>query len=345
MSKKQFSLQAYWDHLAENWKPELSFEGGDYQDWEDWHKRAYPKLLELLGAFPKPVDPAAEVEYRIERDGIICERVILDTEVFMSVPCIVQCPIDMPRDQSGAAILCAHGHGDFGKDAVAGLRKDEPAVRKSIQDANYNYGEQMARAGYMTIAPDLRAFGERMDGPDPFPGRDPCNVNYLKGSMMGIYPLTLNIWDFICCFEYLAARSEIDPSRIGMMGLSQGGTMTTFVTAVEKRIKCADIIGYVNPWAGFGVNRANFCGSQIVPNIYRYFDTFDIAGLIAPRPLLLEMGEKDDCFFPDDLLEGYKGVGRIYEAAGAPDCLHTDIHPGGHAFSGKAAFDFFEKYL
>jgi hypothetical protein len=38
------------------------------------------------------------------------------------------------------------------------------------------------------------------------------------------------------------------------------------VTAAEPRIKCADIIGYLNPWEQFAINRANWCGSQMVVN-------------------------------------------------------------------------------
>ncbi len=143
-----------------------------------------------------------------------------------------------------------------------------------IHEHNHNYGEQMARAGFLTISPDLRVFGERRDGLDPFPGRDPCNVNFVKGTLLGIYTLTLNIWDMKCCLDYLETRPEVDKKRIGMMGLSQGGTMTTFTAAAEPRINAADIIGYVNPWREFGIKRANFCGSQIVPGIYRYFCKF-----------------------------------------------------------------------
>ncbi|MDG0813596.1 hypothetical protein [Cohnella rhizosphaerae] len=73
--------------------------------------------------------------------------------------------------------------------------------------------------------------------------------------------------------------------------------MTTFAAAVDRRIKAADIIGYINSWEGFAIDRANFCGSQILPDIFRFFDVDDIAGLIAPRPLLIEMGIHDDCFF------------------------------------------------
>ena len=130
-----------------------------------------------------------------------------------------------------------------------------------------------------------------------------------------------------------------------MMGLSQGGTMTAFTAAVEPRIKAADVIGYVNPFASFGVHRGNFCGSQILPGLYQWLDTSDIAGLIAPRPLLLEMGVADSCFYFQDLWQGYRETRRIYEAAGAEDRLWPDVHPGAHAFAGHRAFSFFKQYL
>ncbi len=121
--------------------------------------------------------------------------------------------------------------------------------------------------------------------------------------------------------------------------------MTTFATAAEPRLKAADIIGYINPWERFAVNQANFCGSQIVPGIFKYFDTHDIAGLIAPRPLLVEMGIHDTCFFIEDQLIGLERLKKIYQAAGAAEHLWAEIHSGGHAFASNKAFDFFAKYL
>ena len=78
------------------------------------------------------------------------------------------------------------------------------------------------------------------------------------------------------------------------------------------------------------------------PDIYAWFDTDDLAGLIAPRPLLLDMGIYDDCFFIQDQLKGYEGVKQVYEAAGAADKLWTDIHPDGHGFGRlERAVEFF----
>jgi len=343
-SERNYSMQVYWDKIAAQMEPILKFKGRTKGDWETWREQALPRYLALLGAFPEKIPLNAEVESSVEDGDLIRERVVFDSEEFMSVPCQVLRPKTMIADGSNAAIICSHGHGPYGKDTVAGVRSSA-GHEANIRELNYNYGEQMAKAGYLTICPDLRVFGERRDGLDPFPGRDPCNVNYIKGTLLGRYPLTLNIWDMKCCVDYLETRPEIDKGRIGMMGLSQGGTMTTWTVPAEPRIKAADIISYVNPWRGFGIKRANFCGSQIVPDVYRYFDTDDIAGLIAPRPLLLEMGIYDSCFFIQDLLAGYEGVKRIYQAAGVEDRLWTDIHPGRHAFAGNKAFEFFEKYL
>ncbi len=126
----------------------------------------------------------------------------------------------MAPDESHRAIL--RSHGPFGKDAVAGVRYSAEH-RWNTEESNYNYGEQMARAGFLTICPDLRGFGERLDPHDPIRGRDACNVSLIQGVMLGLYTLTLNIWDMRCCIDYLETRPEVNPERIGMMGLSQGG--------------------------------------------------------------------------------------------------------------------------
>jgi dienelactone hydrolase len=344
MKKRNFSMIEYWNRRFENWQPLMTFKGNSGKGWKGWHKEAYNKLLELLGDFPEKVDMISEVEYSVEDGGLIREKIVFDAEEFMSVPCYVLRPKDMKSDRSNAAILCSHGHGEFGKDAVAGI-KGSPEHELNIKTHNYNYAEQMANEGFLTIVPDLRVFGERSDKNCVFNNKDKCNVNFIKGAILGVYTLTLNIWDMKCCIDYLETRPEVNPDRIGMMGLSQGGTMTAFTAAIEKRIKAADIIGYVNPWMEFGIKHANFCGSQIVPEVFKYFDTHDIAGLIAPRPLLVEMGIYDQCFYIRDMLKGYEGIRKIYTAAGAEDNLYTDIFPGAHAFSGDKAFCFFKEHL
>jgi len=345
VAKRNFSMIEYLNRKAAQHQPKLAFRGETRADFEAWHEIAYAKLMELLGPMPEAVDLDAEVIVAAEEDGIIRERVIFDAEEHMSVPCVVLRPAEMAADGSNPAIICSHGHGNFGKEAVAGNRTS-PELQASIRGANYDYGWQMAKAGYLTLSPDLRVFGERAGaGPMIREGRDRCNIHFIRGAIFGIYTLGLNVFDISRCVDYLQTRAEVDPARIGMMGLSQGGTMTTFAAAAEPRVKCADIIGYLDPWEFFGVNRANFCGSQIVPHIYTWFDNFDIASLIAPRPLLVEMGVHDGGFRIEEQLMTVDPLRRVFAAAGVADDVWFDVHPGPHAFAGNRAFDFFATYL
>ncbi len=346
MGARNFSMNEWFQRYLAEHEPLLAFRGKTADDWRAWRDEALPKYLELIGEFPKPVDLNAEVEYAIEEDGVIRERVVFDSERWMSVPCYVLRPAEMKADRSNAAIICSHGHGRFGKEAVSGARHVYKEFKDAVAQANYDYGMQMARAGFLTLSLDLRLFAERSEGWQlPFGGPDRCNVEYVRATMLGLNTLALNIWDVKRCVDYLATRPEVDAGRIGMMGLSQGGTMTTFAAAAEPRIRAADIIGYVNAWRRFAFDRGNICGSQVLPGILKYLDAPDIAGLIAPRPLLLEMGAQDDCFLVKDMLAGYDAVRSIYSAAGVEDDLHADLHPGGHAFAGGKAFEFFRRYL
>ena len=342
--RNSFFLTDMWNEMAKEHSPQLGFRSSGLP-YEAWRTAALEKLLDLLGEFPERVDLEAEVEFSEDNGRYITRRVVFNVDRYMAVPCTVLIPSFRKPGEKLPAIVCSHGHGPFGKDPVTGVRGD-PAYDAEIAKMNYNYAQVMAEQGFVTISPDLRGFGERRDNVGPAgAGRDLCNINFIKGAMFGVYPLTLNIWDIIRCIDYLETMDEVDPGRIGMMGLSYGGTVTTFTAAVEPRIRAADIIGYVNPISEYAIRDANFCGSQTVPELYRYFDSFDIAGLIAPRPLLLEMGMYDHCFPFRNLYRGYLGTKEIYEAAGCGDSLRADIHEGGHAFSGREAPAFFKKYL
>ena len=344
MSQKQFSLRHYWNKLAEGHQPALACRAKTPAEYAAWKGAALPKLLELLGPEPERVPLAPDVEYVLEDGDIVRERVVIDTEAHMSVPCHVLYPKGLAKNKGAAAVVCVSGHNPVGCALVAGVA-GEPEDYAYMRKENCDYGLQMARAGYLAIVPELRGFGERRDGPDPYPGRDSCDVNFNIGALFGRYMLSLNIWDVRRVIDYLETRPEVDAGRIGMMGLSYGGTMTTFTAAVEPRIKAADIMGYLNPLAAFAVRNANFCGVQYVPNLYTWFDTWDIAGLIAPRPLLVEMALFDQCFPIQDTVRGFEGIEAIYQAAGARDLLYRDLYPAGHSFGGNVAFSFFQQHL
>ena len=90
---------------------------------------------------------------------------------------------------------------------------------------------------------------------------------------------------------------------------------------------------------------ANFCGSQITPGLFDLCDLCDLQGLIAPRPLLVEIGTYDQCFLIESATKCFAEVRKIYQAAGADDCLDLDLFEGGHAWGAQKSVAFFQKHL
>ncbi len=345
MAHRNFSVIEYFNRRCSELAPRLAFAGRNKQDWQAWRTALLAELRKLLGDWPNPVPANPDVVWETVEDGLIKQRIVLDTEEHMSVPAVLFIPADRKGDQKLPAILCCHGHGPYGKDSVMGLHMGDPARQQDIARHNHDYGLQMARRGYVTMAVDWRGFGERRDGGNPYPGRDPCNVHFIRGSLLGLNMLTLNIWDGMRAIDYLQSRPEVDPTRIGCMGLSGGGTMTTWISLLDERVVAADVICYSDTFPRFAVARANFCGNQFLPGLYRLCDVGDLQGLIAPRPLLLEISLYDTCFLYEDAIVAREQARRIYRAAGASERFEVDEFPGEHGYGGRKAPAFFDRYL
>ena len=67
--------------------------------------------------------------------------------------------------------------------------------------------------------------------------------------------------------------------------------------------------------------------------------------MIAPRPLLVEIGTYDECFKLDSAMSCWREVEKIYQAAGVRDRLELDLFEGGHQWGGNKSLAFFNKWL
>ena len=343
--KRNLSMIEYFNRVSQKLHPRLRFAGSNRVDFEAWHGELLAEVKSMLGPMPAPAPLNAEIVWEAEQDGLIKRRIMLDTEEHMSVAVWLFIPPAAFHNPL-PAIVCNHGHGNYGKDSVMGIRSNNDAEREAeIKLCNYDYGLKMAQHGYVTLAWDLRVFGERGDEGDPYAGRDKCNVHFIRGSLMGINLLALNVFDHMRMIDYLQGLDFVDADKIGAMGLSQGGTMTTWASLMDERIKAADIIGYSARFTNFAIERANFCGSQYVPGLFAVCDVPDLHGLIAPRPLLAEIGLYDKCFLAEESLSCAAEVKKIYAAAGVPENYEVDAFPGDHQFGDNKAFGFFDKHL
>jgi alpha/beta hydrolase family protein len=349
MTERNFSPSKMFTEYAKNFKPAYTFTGKDKQYFEDWKKNALPEVLDTLGEFP----PGAELNPTLiaewEHDGLIKQRWFIDVAESISAVLLINRPKDLDMNKKNPAILCCHGHGQFGKEPVMGNDSSD-LLKADIKNMNYNYGHQMAKAGFVTYSIDWIGFGERNDSQRPNSqntnhGRDWCNLYYLNATMLGMTSLSINVAHGKAATDFVSALDYVDSDNLGVMGLSGGGTMSLWMSLCDERFKATEIICYSNMWQDFGFRDYNYCGMQVAPKLYRLVDLPELQGLLAPHPLLIDIGAYDTCFKVDSAMECYKSLENIYNTAGASEKLGLDFSPTEHAWGGNKSVDFFNKYL
>ncbi|MDD4888553.1 MAG: alpha/beta hydrolase family protein [Phycisphaerae bacterium] len=349
MADRNFSPEIMFQRMAADHKPLFRFTGQSPEQFERWKREALPRVLATLGDWPARVPLNPELIAEWQHDGLRKQRWLIDVGPHISAALLVNIPPDLRNGERRAALLCCHGHGKFGKEAVMG-NDSSPELRASIASCNYSYGHQMANAGFVTFAIDWIGFGERNDANKPnhhnqAGGRDWCNLYYLHATMLGLTSLSINVTHGRAATDFAASLPFVDPGKLGVMGLSGGGTMTLWMALCDERFKAAEIICYSDLWAVFGMRDTNYCGMQVAPGLYKLVDLPDAQGLIAPRPLLVDIGVYDTCFTLDSSMACYRQVDKIYHVAGVPDRLELDLHPGEHGWGGNKSVAFFNKWL
>ena len=346
MANRNLSPHHMFWQMAHEHKPLQSFDGGDFASWK---KETLPKVMATLGDFPERVPLNPELMAEWEHDGVKKQRWILDVGKHISASLLVCIPLDLKPGEKRPTILAWHGHGEYGKDSVMGI--DSTPERKSeIDRLNYSYGHQMAKMGFVTFAIDWMGIGERCDSHKPHfknhaVGRDWCNLYYLHATMLGMTSISINVTHGMAATDFACTLPFVDANRIGVMGLSGGGTMTLWSALCDARMRAAEIICYSDLWEVFGLCDNNYCGMQVAPGLYKLVDLPDLQGLLAPRPLLIDIGVYDTCFNVDTAMECYRRVEKIYTSAGASDKLELDLFPKEHAWGGNKSREFFSKYL
>ena len=337
--RRNFSPWYQWmrrlaDTVHEDPLPEADA-GADPAALPAWLDRTRLRLADLLGREPRRVPLDTETLESVECDGYTRHKVVFDTEDTMSVPAYLLVPDGRAAAGTpGAAILACHGHGP-GKEQVVGLaHTDMP---------NADYAHQLARQGYVVLAPDLRCFGERQDwNPEDHYA---CDTNLVHAVMAGWNPLTQNVWDLRRCLDLLEQHPLVDPDRIGMVGISYGGTATLFTAAVDTRVAAAVVSGYFSSWAESHKMPWNMCGSQVLFGMLGRLEHVDLGALVAPRPLLVETGRYDDLFPVAAATEAVRRTRLVYAHFDAPDRLVHDVFDGGHQWHGTEAEPFLARWL
>lgn len=316
-----------------------AFCGRTVEEFTSWQAQSRKLLQNLLGLDRMEKAPLCpEVTERIVlSDGIIRERVLIQTEPDVWMPMVILIPEN--ADETTRIFLCPPGHNGAGKFSVAGY-ENYSLVADKILHYQYDYGMQLARLGYVAVCPDARGFGERRE-----------NLNFahdaqtaLKGDCfllshmcepLGMTVAGLLVWDLLAAIRYLKERGTWHTSSFGCLGFSGGGMQTLYLSALCKDIDMAVISGYFYGFRDSLLILNSNCSCNYIPHLWEHFDMGDLASLIAPRPLWIQSCR-------DDRLNGPRGLQNVmeqmdilqsaYHLLGADNKLVHEICEGGHSF-------------
>ena len=341
------SLPGLWDEYAESTRA-LAFRPGSPKENKTWQARLLDELTRLLGGFPgQACDLSPQILETRQEDGYSRQLVAIQTLPGEFMPVFVLIP-HLDGNACPRPVIALHGHGTWGAEAIVG-DSQKTEISEFNRPMNYDYAGQLVKRGFLVFAPDLRGFGQRLEVPDHCDSDDPawissCYSVGVNALLLGKTLLGMRVYDVMRLIDYIGTRQETSIKTLGCVGLSGGGMLTLFTTALDTRITCAVVSGYFNTFRA-SIMSIYHCLCNFVPGIVQVAEMVDIAGLVAPRPLLIESGTRDAIFPVDATRQAYAKLQKIYTAFNAPDRLDVDIFEGEHAWSGAKAYDWLARWL
>nr|WP_238345663.1 alpha/beta hydrolase family protein [Actinopolymorpha cephalotaxi] len=318
-------------YLVQHTTPALRFSGGDVAAWQE---QLRPKLRELLG-MPEPsaFPLRARTLWRSELELGTVEKVVFAAEPHADVVAYFCVPYDRPAPHP--TVICLQGHSTGMHVSIARERDDESAPFEVEGDRDFALGA--LRHGFAALCIEQRSFGLRREQTQSAVSPHGCHDAAMQALMLGRTLVGERVFDVDRGIDYLAARGDVDLSRLGVMGNSGGGTATIYAAAVLDRVR------FAMPSCAFctyadSIMSIYHCADNYLPGLLRWAEAADVLGLFAPKPLVVVAG-RDDAIFPlTGVRRAYDDLRTIYAASGAGQQCRLVIGDGGHRFYEKQAW-------
>ncbi len=276
-------------------------------------------FIDALGGFPPRSPLNAQVVGQEDRDGYRIEKILFESQPKHFVTGILYLPNGKPP-YPGVLVPCGHSANGKARD----LYQRAPIL--------------LAKHGLAAFCYDPIDQGERRQLLDtegkPVITRatQGHNLTGVGATLVGRNTATYRIWDGMRAIDYLQSRADIDPNRIGCTGISGGGTLTSYLMALDERIVAAAPGCYLTTFERLldtiGPQDAE---QNIFGQLAFGLDHPDYVILTAPRPALV-MAATDDYFDIDGAWDTFRQAKRIYGRLEVPERVAMLEAPGGHGF-------------
>jgi dienelactone hydrolase len=263
-------------------------------EWEKLRDQRYQQFLEMLGIDDlmrkKRSDLHVTVTGTVQKKGYRIEKLYFESLPHLYVRANLYIPdsITTPRP----AILYVSGHVYDQK----GYYQAHPA--------------KFAKLGFVCMITETIQMGE-VRGEHWGLARN----GWFNWISRGYNPNGVEVWNSIRALDVLTSRSEVDKDKIGITGISGGGSQSWYVSAADPRIKAvAPVCGASTLKEQVGKRLIDAqCDCMMLHNTYLR-DFCDIGALIAPRPLLIAQANRDDIYTVEAVRELFNKVRKTYKA-------------------------------
>ncbi|MFC1614458.1 alpha/beta hydrolase family protein [Gemmatimonadota bacterium] len=307
------------------------------EHWKLRQQRVKKTLNEILGPWPEKTPLNARVTGTVNRPGYRIEKVIYESQPGFYVTGCLFIPDNI--EGPSPAILNVIGH--------TGIAFRGEGYQRLI----YN----LVNKKFIVFAIDPVGQGERLQYFDPELGKSVVGGSTAEHSYVGRQCFLAGYsvaryftWDGIRAVDYLLTRKEVDARRIGITGISGGGTQTSYIWAVDDRLAAAAptcyITGFRRLLESIGPQDAE---QNIFHGIAKGITHADFLEVQAPKPTLIAATTRD-FFSIQGARETFKEVQRSYKALGNETDITLVEDDYGHGYTAKnreAIYSFFRKAL
>ena len=307
----------------------------------DWQKRqsiVSAKINNILGGFPEKTPLNAEVSGVIDKGDYRIEKIIYESMPGFYVTGCLYVPNKI--NNKVPAILNVIGH-------------DQESFRAPLyQTINTN----LVKKGMIVFAIDPPGQGEHVQYYDSSIKFSSIGYSVIEHCyfgnqcfLSGISCAKFFIWDGMRAIDYLISRKEVDPSKIGVTGFSGGGTITSYIAAVDKRV----LVSIPSSWSNASQRQIETKGafdaeSVLMHSVKDGITYEDLLELRAPKPTMLTFTSRDQYLSLQGARDAFQEAKKAYEAFGKGENLNLVEDDFKHWMTPKirtAMYAFFIKHF
>ncbi|MBN1887572.1 MAG: hypothetical protein JW850_06265 [Thermoflexales bacterium] len=341
------------------------------------------RVREVLGFCAGPEMPlGVRVEQEWERDGLIGQEISWSVGYGPRTAAYALKPVGVNRPLPG--IVALHDHGGFkfyGKEKIADGASQPSPVLVGYRQQYYGsraYPNELAKEGFVVLVHDTFLWGSRK-----FPLEEmPIQVRDITSSLLQAAPPDPSVpfeiaeydtaasqhehWVAKYCnvlgtslsgvvshedriaVNYLLSRPDVQPDRVGCIGLSGGGNRAALLNATHERITATVIVGLMSTYAGLLDHNMSHTWMLFPFGWARDGDWPDLAACRAPVPLMVQYDLEDDLFTEQGMREADARLKAHYQSVGQPGAYTGQFYPGPHRFDSgmqQAAFAWLKQVL